>query len=190
MALRVKFWQAREFVVEYAENLSNGGMFIKGADHLSPLESVSVEVTLPGFGSFTVKGEVVHVTTPEMATMYGRSAGAGIAITDAPADFKESLRRYLHRLGSRADHVVLVHEERLATLIAHTGYQVAAAPEAGGLAAAIVHSKHPVIGVIVPVIEVARYAAAAAAAGAGNIVIPMTSEHELAVVLERLDAEL
>ena len=181
---------AREFVVEYAENLSNGGMFIKGAEHLSPLESVSIEVTLPGFGTYAIKGEVAHVLTAEMASMYGRAAGVGIAITQAPADFNDALRRYLHRLGKRADHAVLVYAEHLRTLLAHTGYQVAATPEAAELSAAIVHSEHPVIGVIVPVVEVARYAAAAAAAGAGNIVIPMTSEQELAVVLERLDAEL
>jgi Tfp pilus assembly protein PilZ len=190
VALRVKYWAAKEFVVEYAENLSNGGMFIKGAEHLRPLDAVSVEVTLPGFGTFAVKGEVAHVMTSEQATMYQRTAGAGIAITKAPPDFQDALSRYLQRLGSRADKAVLVVEERLRNLLSHTGYHVGPAPEPAGLASAMVRSEYPVVALIVPPDMAARYAAEAAAAGAGNVVIPMSSEKELPTVLERLDAEL
>lgn len=190
VALKVKYWAARDFVVEYAENLSKGGMFIKGAEHLSPLQHVSVEVTLPGFGTFAIKGEVAHVMTSEQAAMYGRAAGAGIAITRAPAGFKDALSRYLQRLGRRADKAVLVVDERFRTLLAHTGYQVGPAPEPAGFASAMVRSEHPVIAMIVPPDLAARYASEAAACGAGNVVIPMSSETELPTVLERLDADL
>jgi Tfp pilus assembly protein PilZ len=188
--LQVRYGVAKDFVVEYAENLSKGGLFIAGAQALAPLQEVTVEIELPGYGRFRVVGEIAHVMDAETAERFGRTAGAGLAITKAPEGFDEALGSYLHRLGSRADHLVLVGDEAYGPPLRDAGYQVEPAPAPEAVAALIARSDIGVIGLVVPRAAVERYAAAAAAAGAGDIVIGVDEPPAMEKVLLRLDAEL
>jgi len=186
--MSVRYSTAVEFVREYADNLSNSGLFIKGAQDLQPLSVVNVEITLPGAAAYMVKCEVAHVMTPEAATRFGRSAGAGLAILKSPAGFEDALSDYLRRLGRRADHRVLVKGDAVLQVLADAGYKATPAPSAAGLAEAMVHSDEPVIGVVVPRRAAKLYNSAARAIGAGDVVIAMDDEGELDSVLRTLDA--
>jgi hypothetical protein len=188
--LSVRFARAREFVIEYAENLSQGGLFVKGAGSLGALEEVDVEIDLPGAGTYTVKAEVAHTIDAATATRLGRSAGAGLAITESPPGFTDALQAYLQRLGRRADVMVMVTDETFGLLLAAAGFQVATAPEPDQLAAAIAHSEVPVAGVVVSRGQAPDYQQATTAAGAGDVVVTMDSTEDFERVLEWLDNEL
>lgn len=188
--LTVRYTTAVEFVREYAENLSNSGLFINGGHDLQPLTQVNVEVTLPGAGAFMLKCEVAHVMTPELATKYGRSPGAGLAILKAPDGFEDALVSYLHRLGRRADHRVLGLDAELLKVISETGYKTGPAPTAAGLAEALVHTDDPIVAVVVPRESERLYRAAASALGAGDVVVVMDHEAELDTVLGVLDQRM
>ncbi len=186
----MRYSVASEFVQEYAENLSHGGLFIPDAHHLAPLSEVHVQIDLPGSGSYEIKGVVAHILTVELAERMKRKPGAGIELTRVPKGFKEALGSYLHRLGRRADMTVLVVDERCGESIADAGYAVKPAPPPEGLAEAIAHADGEVIGVVAPKGKLLAYQQAAVASGAGDIVIEMESPHQIDDVLARLDAEL
>jgi hypothetical protein len=188
--LSVRYETAADFVREYAENLSKGGLFIRRARGLNRHRDVIVELDLPGFGSFQVRAEVVHVITAEMAAEHGRAAGAGLAIRETPDGFEDALSSYLHRLGRRADSLVLAAEEPCARLLVAAGYQVApvASPEALGETLAAQDHETPLVGVVVPGAEVDPYRIAAA--DNAELVVAMDEPREIDEVLVQLDARL
>lgn len=186
----MRYAAASEFVREYAENISRGGLFIPDAHHLTPLTDVEVEIDLPGQGRYTVKGVVAHVLDADLAARCRRRPGAGIEIRKAPKGFREALDEYLVKLGSRRDFCVLVGDPACAKAVADAGYDVAAAPPPEDLARAFVEADHRIIACVVPRARSLAYRQAAAALGAGDIVVDMDSPAELDRVLERLDAEL
>ena len=186
--LAVRYHTAHEFVLEYAENLSKGGLFLRGGQQLRPLQEVEVTIALPGFGEYVVVAEVAHLLTAEMAERCGREAGAGLAITRAPADFQDALTGYLQRLGRRADATVLTTVPEVGAQLAAAGYSVLPAPDPKELPAWIVRAEQPVVGVVVATGQVAEYRGVAAAAGAGEIV--HEAEGSLETLLARLDQEL
>jgi uncharacterized protein (TIGR02266 family) len=188
--LQVRYATAKDFVVEYAENLSKGGLFIAGADGLTALQEVTVELELPGYGRFRVTGEVAHVLDAETAARFGRTPGAGLALTKAPDGFEEALSSYLHRLGSRADHLVLVGDERFEQRLRDAGYRVQPAPLPAQVAPFIVRSDVRVLAVVVPTATVEAYVAAAAAAGAADLIRGIDDPAEIDGLLGRLDADL
>jgi hypothetical protein len=188
--LRVSYQSAADFVREFAENLSAGGMFIAGATGLAPLEQVGIEVELPGFGNYRVKAEVAHVLDETTAERLGRTAGAGVAIIDAPPDWQEALSGYLQRLGSRADRLVLVSDPELRLALAATGYQTGAAPAPGGLVAAVARSEIQVHAVVVRSAEVDAYRAEAAKAGDPDLVHAAGGPADLDLLLAALDSLL
>jgi len=188
--LSVRYETAADFVREYAENLSKGGLFIRRGRGLSRHRDVIVELELPGFGAFQVRAEVVHVITPEMAAEHGRAAGAGLAIRETPDGFEDALSNYLIRLGRRADSLVLASREPAARLLVAAGYQVAsvASPEALGDALAAQDHEARLVGVVVPGAEVDPYRLAAA--DNAELVVAMDEPREIDEVLVQLDARL
>jgi hypothetical protein len=188
--LKVRFAVAREFVVEYAENLSAGGVFVRGAHHLAPLDETEVDIELPGLGRFTVQGKVAHVCGPEMAARIGRSAGAGIEILSSPPAFQDALLSYLHLLGRRREHVVMVALAEMRALLDDAGYQAVDAPEPDGLLQAIARLDAPLAGIVVHESRARPYRQAAQRAGAGEIVQACRGSAEIGEVLARLDNNL
>jgi hypothetical protein len=122
--LKVRFAGARDYVEQYAFNLSEGGLFVAGATHLEPLQVVRVELSLPGLGKFEVGCRVAHVLDEERAHRFDRAPGAGLAIMEAPAEFDEALRRYLRIIAARGQASVLVAESRARGLLSDTGYRL------------------------------------------------------------------
>ena len=188
--LSVRYETAADFVREYAENLSKGGLFIRRARGLTRHRDVMVELDLPGFGAYQVRAEVVHVISPELAAEHGRAAGAGLAIREAPEDFDEALTSYLHRLGRRADSLVIAAAEPAARLLVAAGYQVAAvaSPETLGDALAAQAADARLVGVVVPGADVDPYRLAAA--DNAELVVAMDEPRQIDEVLVELDRRL
>lgn len=154
----MRYSTAREFVQEYAENLSSGGLFITGAHSLDPLQQVTVRIELPGYGEFEVKAEVVHIVQPEQAATFKRPAGAGLAIVEAPMGFDQILKGYLWRLGRRKDYVIMISDEPVGILLGATGYRVKRVPSPDEVTTTLVQSDKPVIGILVPGSQISVYA--------------------------------
>ena len=190
MHLSVRYEKARDFVVEYANNLSVGGLFVRGAHDLEPLSEINVNVNLPGFRDFQITCQVAHVVTAEMAVDTDNTPGAGLAITKSPPDFKEALASYLRRLGRRRDFSVLVIDEACRKLLEDAGYRAVPAPPVSELVATIAHSTVPVLGVVVSRAQERAYAEAVAAAGMPGVVHGLDYLEEVEELLAVFDEEL
>jgi hypothetical protein len=188
--LSVRYGVAADFVREFAENLSRGGLFIRGARGLARRREVVVEIELPGYGSYQVLTEVAHVISDEMAREHGRTAGAGLAIRESPDGFDEALSGYLVRLARRADSIVLAAEEEAARLLHAAGYQVRALSSPERLGALIHACEAPPVGVVVPEGRLAEFEAAARGTDAAALLVPMEGDHRIDEVLLRLDRRL
>lgn len=190
VCLAVRYERAAEFVREYAENLSAGGLFVAGAIDLQPLDEVLVEIDLPGLGVFRVQMEVAHVLDVATAQRLGRTAGAGMSIRKAPPDFERALGTYLQRLGNRADHLVLVESAPLRQALGEAGYGVDKAPDPGGLVTTIARLEQPVLRVVVGSSGAAYYRDAARTAGDDELILVWDDPSDLDGVLTQLDALL
>jgi uncharacterized protein (TIGR02266 family) len=85
----VRFATVQDFVLEYAANISAGGVFVQ-TENPPPLKSViQVEMELPGGGGpVPARGMVVHRVTKEEAGQRGTLAGVGVQFMDADDDFR------------------------------------------------------------------------------------------------------
>ena len=188
--LSVRYGNAMDFVMEYAENLSKGGLFISGAKNLRLRQQVDVELELPGFGKYQVTAEVAHVLDPKLAAVCGRKPGAGLEIKKSPPGFAEALVSYLGCLGRRRDYIVLAPNEPCRKLLKDAGFQTSPVPPPSQLVGVVKRSKDPVIAVVVSKEIENKYAAAAAAVGKQEIVFGIDFLEELEELLPRLDEVL
>jgi uncharacterized protein (TIGR02266 family) len=88
----VRFATVQDFVLEYAANISAGGVFVE-TEMPPPLETVvRVEMELPGSGQVQARGRVVHLVTKEDALKRGTTAaGMGVQFVDATDEFRERI---------------------------------------------------------------------------------------------------
>lgn len=86
----VRFATVQDFVLEYAANISAGGVFVSTSDP-PPLETVvRVEMELPGAGgSVPARALVVHRVTEAEARERGTTPGMGVQFIDADDGFRE-----------------------------------------------------------------------------------------------------
>ena len=190
MHLSVRYEVASDFVREYAENLSRGGLFIRGARALGRHRDIEVEIELPGYGTYQVRAEVVHVVDAGTAAEQDRTAGAGLAIRDAPAGFAEALAGYLVRLERRGDAVVLAVTDEAERLLAAAGYQVERVDSPSALVDRMEACGAPLIGVVVPEPEVATFRRAARDSQAAALVVAMEGPRQIDDLLLVLDRRL
>lgn len=123
--LLVSYAKAEEFVSDYVENLSAGGLFLAGAHDLPLNAETDVKVDLPGQGSWTVRARVTFLIDEAAALFAGRRPGAGMEVIEKPAGYDDALLGYLLRLGRRREHAVMVAPDNIgAQLIADAGYRV------------------------------------------------------------------
>ncbi|MDX2091256.1 MAG: PilZ domain-containing protein [Kofleriaceae bacterium] len=179
VALSVRFHNARDFVTQYAQNLSAGGLYLPGANSLEVRAEVELELELPGHGKFTLTAEVVH-----------RDAhGAGFQLTKLPPAFTEATRAYLLQLGRRTSITVYVDVEPWRGLVTAAGYRVFPVPPLPALLATLEDTDR--FGVVVPQ-ELARpYADEIAILGAQHAtVIPVHPKLPVDPVLKWLDDTL
>jgi hypothetical protein len=179
--LAVRYSNATEFVNDYVENLSQGGLFIAGAK--LEMGAVSeVKIDLPGQGQWTVRAKVMFVLDAAAAGKAGRRPGVGFEILDRPPGFEDALLGYLLRLGRRRDHTVMIDEDSGASYVKEAGYLVKplVAPEALSEALA----DPTLIAVVVPATVHAAYR------DRGGTVLAMSGRRDLADLLARLDSLL
>jgi hypothetical protein len=179
-----------DFVTEYAENLSRGGLFIRGAQNLQLRQQVTVEMELPGYKTFQVTAEVVHVLDPESAAASGRKPGTGFVIVDSPPGFDKALSSYLERLGRRRDFVVLVANESCRKLLEDIGFQTSSVPPPSQLINVLERSKDPIIAVVVSREIEHEYATAAEAGGRPGLVYGVDFLEEVEKLISRFDEAL
>lgn len=187
--LAVRFVEARDYVIEYAENLSRGGLFVAGAQHLEPLEKVTIRVDLPGFGAYEVECRVAHTLSEERAAKLGRRPGAGFAIMAAPEGFEQALSQYLLVLGRRRDATVAVADDAAAELLAAAGYRVERTVTPAALEAALATMPEP-LAVVVPEAEAPAYRAAVAATPVADLVVAVGDEGPTDALLNALDQRI
>lgn len=188
--LEVRFPVARDFVVEYAENLSKGGLFVRGAHDLQPLEDVPIQIDLPGTGSFNVTGRVAHVLDPITAGRAGRKPGTGFQIIDSPPGFAEALQAYLMRLGRRRGALALATSGEVRSLLRDAGYRTEEAPAAADLVSYIARNELPVAAVVVERSQEAAYREAMATVGEADLVRAVDYLEELEELLPAIDDDI
>lgn len=188
--LEVRFAVARDFVVEYAENLSKGGLFVRGAHTLQPLEDVTIQVELPGAGAFEITGRVAHILDAATAEKVGRKPGAGLQIVDTPPGFEDALGAYLVRLGRRRDAMTLATSAEARGLLEAAGYRSEPAEPPASIVQQIARCELPVVAVVVDRADEHAYREAMAAAGDDALVRAIDYLEELEALLPELDDDI
>lgn len=170
--LSVRFDKAMDFVSEYAENLSRGGLFVRGAHHLELNREVPIQMEVPGYPPFKVIARVAHLITPQMAEAMGRKPGAGFHIVRGPKGFHDAIRNYLGRLGRRRDRGVLGGDHHIASALEAAGYRTQLVASAADLAPAVgeMEAQAPVLGVVVSRTSQEAYSQAAHVLGRAGFV--------------------
>ena len=95
----VRFASVQDFVLEYAANISAGGVFVQTLNP-PPLKTVvRIEMELPGGSAVPAQGLVVHRLTPEEAEKRGTVPGMGVQFVDADDAFRQ-------RIDAAIDHIL------------------------------------------------------------------------------------
>src|SRR5438477_74262 len=96
----VRFATVQDFVLEYAANISAGGVFVHTEDP-PPLKTVvRIEMELPGGGPpVPARGVIVHRVTPQEAQARRTMPGMGVQFVDADDEFRD-------RINAAIDHIL------------------------------------------------------------------------------------
>lgn len=187
--LRVRYTNAQQFVQDYVENLSAGGLFIAGAQDVELLSESDVELQLPGQGEWRVRARAVYRLDADAAQKAGRRAGVGYQIIESPAGFQDALLGYLLRLGRRRDHSVMAGGIDGEQLLTESGYRVVPLPSADGFARRIAATSDTILLAIVVSPTVAEvYRAAAQAAGVEDRLHVVANADQIVELIARLDS--
>ena len=98
--VKVKFKTAEAFVREYADNISFGGMFIKGKTNLPLRSKIEIIFELPNREEIRAIAEIVHVVTEDRIKLINgdRVEGYGIQFVEFLDDGEEKLWKYFESL--------------------------------------------------------------------------------------------
>lgn len=187
--LAVRYTNAEEFVTDYVENLSAGGLFIAGAHKLPLFTETPVSIELPGQGDWTVRAKSVFVIDEPAAQNMGRKAGAGFQILDKPPGFDDALLGYLLRLGRRRDHAVMVGEVPGLSAITDAGYRVIPLASEDEVAIMLANDDEKIVAIVVQPALVTPYRDRLGEKGK-SLVFPATSVAEVTDILARIDSLL
>jgi hypothetical protein len=186
--LSVRYTNAEQFVTDYVENLSSGGLFIAGA-HPLPLHSeTDVHIELPGQGAWTVRARSLFILGPEEAVKLGRKAGAGMQIIDKPPGFDDALLGYLLRLGRRREHAVMIADDMIGrSLVEDAGFRVIPLESQDEVAFALADGSAMVLAIVVPPALAASYRDSLGKRSK-DLVFSATTVAEIADILARIDS--
>ncbi|HEY5925919.1 MAG TPA: PilZ domain-containing protein [Kofleriaceae bacterium] len=187
--LAVRYSNAEEFVTDYMENLSAGGLFIAGANRLPLFTETDVHIELPGQGEWTVRAKSVFLIDDVAADKIGRKAGAGFAILSKPPGFDDALLGYLLRLGRRRDHAVMVGEIPGVDLITDAGYRVIPLESEDEVAIALANDDAKIVAIIVQASKVTPYRDRLGEKGK-SLVFSVSSINDVVDILARIDSLL
>lgn len=180
----MKYTNAAEFVADYIDNLSVGGLFIAGAHQRELLTDTEIDVELPGQGNWRVKARAVFRLEPEEAKKRGRRAGIGFQIIEKPPGYDDALLGYLLRLGRRRDFTVMAGDIPGRQQLVDSGYVVVPLALDAELARALTDDK--LIAIAVP----AELAEPIRGYGGGDRVFGIASVDDVPDLLARLDSLL
>jgi uncharacterized protein (TIGR02266 family) len=89
----------QDFVLEYAANISVGGVFVQTEGPPELDQIVTVSLRLPGSdAAVETKGVVVHRVSPEEAAEKGAAAGMGVQFLDASDQFRAAIERAIDHI--------------------------------------------------------------------------------------------
>ena len=95
----VRFADVQDFVLQYAANISAGGVFVETSEPPEMDSVMRVSLELPGGGApVEAKAVVVHRVTPEQARQRNTPAGVGVQFVDASDAFRDRIDRYIESL--------------------------------------------------------------------------------------------
>ncbi|TMA18665.1 MAG: TIGR02266 family protein [Deltaproteobacteria bacterium] len=96
---QVGFSSNQEFVLEYAENISAGGVFVQTEQPMELESIVTVSLRLPGNEvPVEAKGVIVHCVSKEDAARIGKHAGIGVQFLDSSDEFREAIDRAIEHI--------------------------------------------------------------------------------------------
>ena len=104
--IQVSFRTEKDLVREYTENISYGGMFIRGKTDIPLRSRIEIEFKLPGQGGVVKAiGEVVHVVSVEKASLINGDVvpGCGVHFVKFEGDGEEKLRNFIEKVAKKDD---------------------------------------------------------------------------------------
>lgn len=115
---RVRFKSGKQFLTEYTENLSRGGMFVASNKPLEPGSLIEAEIEVEGIEQpLKVEGRVAYRLDSEEAQKVGRSGGMGVQFVDLSPEVQARLHQYIQRLEIHRTHP----KRRLVSSIPNSG---------------------------------------------------------------------
>lgn len=98
----VRFGNVQDFVLEYAANISAGGVFIQTENPPELHAVVTVTMELPDGGKpVEAKALVVHRVSPQDAKVRNTPPGAGVQFVDSTDEFRERIDRAIEYILGR-----------------------------------------------------------------------------------------
>lgn len=98
--LEVEYTSVGDFLVDYSENISKNGIFVR-SDEPQPADSiVPMKITLPNGEVIEVTGRVAHAIEPDLAKQIGRAPGMGIEFLHYHGSSQERLWNYIESLSN------------------------------------------------------------------------------------------
>lgn len=98
---KIRFSDPLEFLTQFADNISRGGLFIDTLDPPELERSVALVLQLPDGGSpISAAALVVHRMTMEEAARDGQTPGCGVQFLDTSDGFHERIDAYLEKLAN------------------------------------------------------------------------------------------
>jgi uncharacterized protein (TIGR02266 family) len=185
--LNVRYKTAQEFVENYAQDLSDGGLFIRGAERVAMNTQVEVEVELPGFGTYKVAGRVAHILDAERAAEVDKAPGAGLELTTCTIEFTDALERYIGRLERRREAFVVGTSTLVCSHVERFGYRSLEVKSAADLAAEIARSDGVVVGIVTGRREEQAFRDAAKIHGLDDLVASIDYLEEVDELLPTMD---
>ena len=97
--VEVNYTSVREFLVDYSENLSKNGMFIRTENPSATDSIVPMKIKLPNGQSLEITAKVCHVMAIEKARKLNRPPGMGVEFIHFHGDSRERLWTYVEELS-------------------------------------------------------------------------------------------
>lgn len=96
---RVMYKSGLEFLTEYCEDLSRGGMYLATNSMLKKDEEIPLRLELPGITEpLEIMARVAHTLSEEESQAIGKSPGVGLQFLDLPPEAIYKIQTYLTKL--------------------------------------------------------------------------------------------